>query len=163
MYPSVGNDTIDNYWDEDEWSRRLAQSIFLFSLSTHFWGPKTGHFWAGRHCPVFARKFGFLESRNVPKCVWEQGEPWASGFLATLLGPQIWDLAGEICGKRVQGKLHYEISCDSVMAGQPDLGHLRIRCESVRKGPLFVTIGADRRGRWSWPGPDPGHSRNPET
>ena len=36
--------------------------IFLFSLSTHFWGAKTGDFWPGRNCPVFARKFGFLGS-----------------------------------------------------------------------------------------------------
>jgi hypothetical protein len=38
------------------------------------------------------------------------------------------------------------------MAGQPDLGNLGIRCELVRKGPLFVTIAADRRGRWSTTG-----------
>ena len=100
---------------------------FSFSLSLRIFGVQNPViFGPAGTARFFARKFGFLESRIVPKCVWEQGAPRESGFLATLLGPQIWDLAGEICGKRVQGKLHYEISCDSVMAGRPDLGNLTV-------------------------------------
>ena len=56
--------------------------IFLFSLSTHFWGPKTGHFWAGRHCPVFCPKIWvFGEQERAKMCVGARGAvgKWISG------------------------------------------------------------------------------------
>jgi hypothetical protein len=101
MYPSVGNDTIDNYWDEDEGEGEGGTPVdFSFlSLSTHFWGPETCHFWPGRNCPVFARKFGFSDSRIMPNVCGNKGCRGQVDFWSNLWVPRSGICLEESVGK----------------------------------------------------------------